>query len=113
MTCIKCGAELPPGAAAALEETAAFLSPVFEDAERTRRPVRGIPRIESHARTEDGAISLPRGCLDAAREALSIPDLVLAANEMRSAAEALGRILGKVYSEDLLDALFSRFCVGK
>jgi tRNA U34 5-carboxymethylaminomethyl modifying GTPase MnmE/TrmE len=32
---------------------------------------------------------------------------------MRSAAEALGRILGKVYSEDLLDALFSRFCVGK
>jgi len=45
-------AELPPGAAAALEETAAFLSPVFEDAERTRRPVRGIPRIESHARIE-------------------------------------------------------------
>ena len=45
-------AELPPGAAAALEETAAFLSPVFEDAERTRRPVRGIPRIESHARVE-------------------------------------------------------------
>ena len=45
-------AELSPGAAAALEETAAFLSPVFEDAERTRRPVRGIPRIESHARIE-------------------------------------------------------------
>ena len=63
-------AELPPGAAAALEETAAFLSPVFEDAERTRRPVRCIPRIESHARNEDGAIALPRGCLDAARAAL-------------------------------------------
>ncbi len=45
-------AELPPGAEAALEETAAFLSPVFEDAERTRRPVRGIARIESHARIE-------------------------------------------------------------
>lgn len=59
------------------------------------------------------ALSLARASLDAAREALSIPDLVLAANEMRSAAEALGRILGKVYSEDLLDALFSRFCVGK
>ena len=42
-------AGLPPGAAAALEETAAFLSPVFEDADRTRRPVFGIPVIESHA----------------------------------------------------------------
>ena len=40
-------------------------------------------------------------------------DLVLAANELRAAAEALGRILGKVYSADLLDAVFSRFCVGK
>ena len=63
-------AELPPGAAAALEETAAFLSPVFDDAERMRRPVRGIPRIESHARIEDGAISLPRGCVGAARVVL-------------------------------------------
>ncbi len=52
-------AELPSGAAAALEETAAFLSPVFEDAERTRRPVRGIPRIESHARIE--AMPIDRG----------------------------------------------------
>ena len=63
-------AELPPGAAAALEETSAFLSPVFDDAERMRRPVRGIPRIESHARIEDGAISLPRGCVGAARAVL-------------------------------------------
>lgn len=63
-------ASLPPGAAAALEETAAFLSPVFDDAERMRRPVRGIPRIESHARIEDGAISLPRGCVGAARAVL-------------------------------------------
>ena len=40
-------------------------------------------------------------------------DLVVAANELRTAAEALGRILGKVYSDDLLDSIFSRFCVGK
>ena len=40
-------------------------------------------------------------------------DLVVAVNEMRTAAEALGRILGKVYSDDLLDSIFSRFCVGK
>ena len=42
-----------------------------------------------------------------------VRDLVVAANELRTAAEALGRILGKVYSSDLLDSIFSRFCVGK
>ena len=82
-------AELPPGAAAALEETAAFLSPVFEDAERTRRPVRGIPRIESHARIEDGAISLPRGCLDAARVALRRFGAELRVKDAREEGEAL------------------------
>lgn len=43
----------------------------------------------------------------------SLPDLVLAANGTRSAAESLGRLAGKVYADDLLDALFSRFCIGK
>ena len=40
-------------------------------------------------------------------------DLVLVGNAVRSAAERLGSALGAVYSSDLLDALFSRFCVGK
>ena len=40
-------------------------------------------------------------------------DLVVAANELRVAADALGRMIGKVYSDDLLDSIFSRFCVGK
>ncbi len=39
--------------------------------------------------------------------------LVIAAGHLREAAEALGRIVGRVYSDDLLDAVFSRFCVGK
>jgi len=39
--------------------------------------------------------------------------LVLAAAPLRLAAEALGRITGRVYSFDLLDTVFSRFCVGK
>ena len=42
-----------------------------------------------------------------------LPDLVLFANRVRAAAERLGESLGAVYSADLLDALFSRFCVGK
>ena len=40
-------------------------------------------------------------------------DLVLAANAARSAAERLGAAVGATYSDDLLDRLFSRFCVGK
>lgn len=66
---------------------------------------------------ESGAdvTSRQRELLQTAREALETRggDAVLAANGMRRAAEALGSILGKTYSEDLLDALFSRFCVGK
>ena len=54
-----------------------------------------------------------RGALARTRAALDLPDLVIAANELRAAAEAIGRVLGKVYSDDLLNALFSRFCVGK
>ena len=40
-------------------------------------------------------------------------NLVIAANELRVSAEALGRIVGRVYSDDLLESIFSRFCVGK
>ena len=40
-------------------------------------------------------------------------DLVLLANAVRSAAERLGAAVGATYSRDMLDNLFSRFCVGK
>lgn len=40
-------------------------------------------------------------------------DLVLFANVLRTAAERLGEAIGATYSADILDALFSRFCVGK
>lgn len=55
------------------------------------------------------------GCAQEAGEALrrGSESLVIAANLLRDAAEALGRIVGRVYSDDLLDTIFSRFCVGK
>lgn len=37
----------------------------------------------------------------------------LIAAEMRFALDALGRVAGAVYSDDLLDQIFSRFCIGK
>jgi len=49
----------------------------------------------------------------AALEGTDPADPVLAANALRIAAQSIGEIIGKTYSEDLLDSLFSRFCVGK
>ena len=40
-------------------------------------------------------------------------DEVLAANAAREAATRLGAAIGAEYAEDMLENLFSRFCVGK
>lgn len=39
--------------------------------------------------------------------------LELAAEELRAAARALGRVTGIIDTEDLLDAIFTEFCIGK
>ena len=39
--------------------------------------------------------------------------LEIAAEELRAAAKALGRVTGVIDTEDLLDAIFSEFCIGK
>ena len=82
-------ARLPFRVVGALEETAAFLSPVFDDAERMRRPVRGIPRIETHARIEAGSLSLPRGCLDAARAVFRCFGAELRVRDERTSGEEI------------------------
>lgn len=65
------------------------------------------------ARSRD---SLRRSCesLERAREAADarLGD-ELVAFEIRAAIEALGEIVGTVYTDDLLDQIFSRFCIGK
>ena len=40
-------------------------------------------------------------------------DVVLAAEELRYAAQAVGRVTGEIGTEDVLDALFQGFCIGK
>ena len=65
----------------------------------------------------DSALGRDAAALVEARTLLSPtpppPDLVLLANGVRAAAERLGGAIGATYSADMLDALFSRFCVGK
>jgi len=53
-------------------------------------------------------------CRAAMGDALAVRgDLVLVAEGLRAAAHALGRITGRVDVEDVLDQVFSRFCIGK
>ena len=40
-------------------------------------------------------------------------DTELAAEQLRIAADALGRIVGRIDPEDVLDQVFARFCIGK
>lgn len=49
----------------------------------------------------------------AVKSALSQQDPVLAAEDLRTAAHALGRLSGRIDAEVILGAIFSRFCIGK
>ena len=68
------------------------------------------------ADAEGGAAEADVSAFEAARRALSEADgrdPVLAANAVRTAAERIGERIGAAYSADMLENLFSRFCVGK
>ena len=81
-------------------------------------------RLEGLARPSETAISTALRCqesLTAAGAALRQAEALAAehgeeellAVELRLALQALGEVVGAVYREDLLDRLFSRFCIGK
>jgi tRNA modification GTPase len=40
-------------------------------------------------------------------------EIVLAAEDLRYAAQAIGRICGTIDTEHVLDAIFREFCIGK
>lgn len=54
-----------------------------------------------------------RDSVERLAEADSAADLLIVAESLRSARNALDRITGKASVEDMLDALFGRFCIGK
>jgi tRNA modification GTPase len=52
-------------------------------------------------------------CLHALKSAQTADLPELAAEDLRSAADELGRITGRIDIEDMLDAIFRDFCIGK
>jgi len=69
---------------------------------------------------EEGAIALNRRqterleeAANALRDAGGAADLVIIAEQLRQARTAFDRLTGRAGVEDLLDALFGRFCLGK
>lgn len=69
----------------------------------TDQPV--LTRLRHRQALEDSLTHLKR--------ALSAPETELCAEDLRLALRAIGRITGRVDVEDLLDVIFSSFCIGK
>ena len=86
---------------------ASFRSWLAAWAKSTLRP--GEPALVVRRRHVD----LLEECSAALRRACSEQDAVLHAEALREAAHALGRLGGSIGVEDVLDTLFSTFCIGK
>ena len=56
---------------------------------------------------------LMRAALDALEGAGAHGDPLLVAEQLRRARLAFDRLVGRAATEDMLDALFGRFCIGK
>ena len=54
-----------------------------------------------------------KDCLGALERAMDAPRAELAAEDLRLATRALGRITGRVGVEDVLEVVFREFCIGK
>jgi len=66
--------------------------------------------LVSHARDKAALLDATEA-LDRARDLVYAPELL--AEELRSASYSLGRLIGEVGTEDVLDDLFAGFCIGK
>lgn len=114
--------ELPPGVAPLPGRTAIRLSAArgtgLSDLRAAIRNAAGLSAgteglFSARSRHVD-ALRRTRAHLQVARQRLDqASGAELAAEELRLAHEALGQISGRVTTEDLLGAVFSRFCIGK
>ena len=87
-------------AAGEIEETGADVLAVPADLAVSGEPTRVVEACLEHLRKAHNVV-----LFDDPPEVLAL--------ELRSALEELGAIVGAVYTDDLLDRIFSRFCIGK
>jgi len=76
---------------------------------RARALIPGEGEYALHKRQRDGITEIA-AALDAA---LGEPDMLIVAEHLRAARLAMDRLTGRSGVEDMLDALFGRFCIGK
>jgi tRNA modification GTPase len=73
----------------------------------------GMLQVMINSRHQD-ALNRARAATQRTLEGLRAGEtLELAAGELRIAVNAVGEIVGKTATEDLLDSIFSQFCIGK
>lgn len=92
---------------AATGEGLAALKTALVDAARAALPKPGEAALNArqHARLAEAA--------DALAGAQRVTDPLLVAEELRRARLAFDRLIGRATTEDMLDTLFGRFCIGK
>lgn len=102
---------LPAGAVSVSAQTGEGLSALrgrlSDWALRAARP--GEPALLAHARHRAAFADAEH----ALRDAADASEPVLRAESLRVAAHAFGRIAGRIGVDDVLDRIFSRFCIGK
>jgi tRNA modification GTPase len=89
--------------------TGAGLDGLVERLQARARDLRPVPGEVALNARHRAAIADAAGALAEA----AAPDLIVAAEALRAARVALDRVTGRAGVEDMLDALFGRFCVGK
>lgn len=59
------------------------------------------------------SLRLAGQCIERARGVARVGQDELTAAEIRIALDELGKVVGAVYTDDVLERIFSRFCIGK
>jgi tRNA modification GTPase len=102
--------QAPPGSLAVSSATGAGISGLLQEIEAAGRGL--LPAEDAIALNRRQASHIDEAA-EALTQAARATDLVLLAEDLRLARGAFDRLTGRAGVEDVLDALFSRFCLGK
>ncbi len=108
-----CGIEPNLPAICTSSRTGSGLDELRRAIERAREPVDSeFGVVAGTADRCRDSLRLAAEALQRARTSAAAREELVAA-EIRIALDELGRVVGAIYTEDLLDRVFSRFCIGK